>query len=463
MLETFEKFGAPVATPDGYTRQLQPLVEAMVRRHARRYPMRFDKLETIVEESMLENLPQWVKDLPPEEQPETAMTLGWKYSADARHVTQTAPIVSHTEMFLQVLDAEVPLEWQSPHSIASLGVYKGSDDGVTMNRNFGSMFNQVVDLKNKGVIVEVYRPPLKRKRTHDKEDIHSTPPVEDQRPKKRRIFVNCDLKWCSDMKTNWGSFGVGGLKDSNKMFCSHCDEAVPLRHMLYRMVQTSKEGNVNARQFFLDHQMYPADGYFLNCQQGDIERRMKSCTIPDPSRSQDVPPVKKPVLSKQKWRKAYKQGTTEQLMEEFEAEMLEWQKYVDAEAGVDRALFLKLESSLVGILQPAREGDCPCTGTNQCTCPRCGIPPGTWVRVVRPDAGGLRNTSCTIHDDPDDGCMFCAMARFPKDDAIPCGMHCIMRLTEALFSPIMKTVIQVCACAYIMCLRLCVCVCNQHS
>jgi hypothetical protein len=256
------------------------------------------------------------------------------------------------------------------------------------------------------------------------------------------------------MATQWGWFGVGGIRDKDGMLCTLCKTLTKDRWKYFEWVRVGdhvespavlEDQSVpiwyDAKRFAAVFGMRPTDLYILNSQNPAAESHLQKVTkvgdytvtaatkAPD---SQDTTsateePASQGTTEKGKARrpaaKAGKVGWEKALKIAKEARQNE-SSQTSCIRRCDQKAFQKLQAYLQPeVLRPGEVAKChgtdrDCKGKG---CENCSLKLDSIVRVVARDVECDRDTSET------------AVYDFAKILVLFCALHCVMRVTECLF------------------------------
>ena len=160
--------------------------------------------------------------------------------------------ITHTELMLQIYDDDNPWTWHMPAKLFTLALYLGDDVWQFLTANFKAwLLKYLAEMEQKGFIMAC------------------------SNGKFMRVFLD-PLMFTADMKTQWGWFGAGGIKDADGFFCHLCEIHKQKRLMFYTWVKLEKDYSVP--ELCDRFQTYATDIYDLNTQIGLKETTLQKNT-----------------------------------------------------------------------------------------------------------------------------------------------------------------------------------------
>jgi hypothetical protein len=467
-------------TPDGCTTDLVSVLTKITQQVSRRYPQVFaNDCQPMPEDQQSINkykaIPGFDEDMKDTDRVLFTLVTTDKFTADTRNVSAN-PKIPHTEAMVNDVNKKLPHAHQDPHVHGIVGLYEGKDDHAKMKANFHGIAKRIKEVTESGFLMRVANP-----RAQGDARTEEEPYVI--------IHVKPTILFAADMATQWGWFGVGGQKDKEGQLCTLCTTRTADRWRVFEWVRVGDHVDVpalledqsvpvwyDAKLFADQFGMRPCDLYILNSQNPLAEGHLQSVTkvgeftrVVSSKIGVDPPILLETDTSATGGQdtsgsnvtgdqvdcgksKATKGGKKKGVPSEGDcgkskatkggkkkgANKTGWKNKITAAAqnmneqvaeqscirSCDQKAFHQLQAYLQPeVLRPGEVGTCH--GSADCEgkgCPNCSLKLDSIVRVVARDVECDRDTSKT------------AIYDFPKFLILFCALHCVMRVTECLFT-----------------------------
>ena len=335
-----------------------------------------------------------------------------KITLDARRITKKT---SQTEVMLVFIpkDQEGVDRCQKAVYYRTIGVWQGKDSRDSVERNLVPFLKEIASLEKDGVLYSEKADSLLGVWEHFKDLDESA--YKDHGLHKIRTTVWC----CADMAALCALLGHGCAGD---YFCSHCMTHRNERHIPYSLLEVPRD--ISFQALAQQHDMFPKTLYAINAMvdhagvQGLTARGLQVCTAaaaPDLACTPDTSPQSGPALSNitiQGGCRGLRAGGGGKRKRSAGKEQCGDAREPDAPA-LKRLVGWRSDHEI------------------ECLCDLCKVPAGTVVRVIPVTSFARQSAFLTEHWPSH------SLARLPF-----CALHCLMRVTEALFQNICQMAVK---------------------